>query len=43
MIKGTFIAIVMLLVLSQLDQHFLYGKHTDAARSILRQMRHSFG
>ena len=43
MVKGTFIALVVLLVLSQFDQHFYHGKHTDAALSILRHMRHSFG
>jgi hypothetical protein len=43
MIKGTFIALVMLLVVSQFDQHFYHGKHTDAVLSMLRQMRHSFG
>jgi hypothetical protein len=43
MIKGTFIAVVVLLVVSQFDQHFYHGKHTDAALSILRQMRHSIG
>ena len=43
MIKGTFIAVVVLLVLSQFDQHFYQGKHTDAVLSMLRQVRHSFG
>jgi hypothetical protein len=43
MIKGTFIALVVLLVLSQFDHHFYHGKYTDAVLSILRQMRHSFG
>ena len=43
MVKGMFIAVLGLLVVSQFDQHFFHGKHTDAALSILRQMRHSFG
>jgi hypothetical protein len=43
MIKGTFIAAVMLFVVSQFDQHFFYGRYTDAALAMLRQMRHSFG
>jgi len=25
------------------DQHYYYGRHTDAARAILRAIRHSFG
>jgi hypothetical protein len=43
MIKGTFIIAVVLLAASQFDQHFFYGRYTDAALAILRQMRHSFG
>lgn len=43
MIKGTFITAVVLLVASQIDKHFTYGKYSDATLAILRQMRHSFG
>ena len=43
MIKGAFIAVVVLLILSQFDQYFYDGKHTNAAISMLRQIRHSFG
>jgi hypothetical protein len=43
MIKGAFIAAVLLFIASQLDQHFLYGRYTDAVVAILQQMRHSFG
>ncbi len=31
MIKGAFIAVVVLLGVSQFDQHFYHDKHTDAA------------
>jgi hypothetical protein len=42
MIKGTFITAVVLIVAWQLDKHFTYGKYSDAALAILRQVRHSF-
>lgn len=43
MFKGSFIAVVVLLVAWQIDKHLSYGKYSDAALAILRQMRHSFG
>ena len=43
MIKGIFITAVVLLVAWQADKYFTYGKYSDAALAILRQMRHSFG
>jgi hypothetical protein len=43
MIRGTFIAAVVLLAAWQIDKHFSYGKYSDAVFAIFRQMRHSFG
>ena len=43
MIRGIFITAVVLLVAWQSDKYFTYGKYSDAALAILRQMRHSFG
>jgi hypothetical protein len=36
-------AALMLLGASQLDQYLTDGRYTDAAISMLRQIRHSFG
>ena len=43
MIKGSFIAAIVLLVAWQADKYFTHGKYSDAVLAILRQMRHSFG
>ncbi|WOH46930.1 hypothetical protein [Bradyrhizobium sp. sBnM-33] len=43
MFKGFVIAALMLLGASQLDQYLTHGRYTDAATSMLRQIRHSFG
>jgi hypothetical protein len=43
MFKGLMIAALVLLGASQLDQYLTNGRYTDAATSMLRQMRHSFG
>ena len=42
MIKGFVIAVLVLLGASQLDQYLTHGRYTDAAMSMLRQIRHSF-
>ena len=42
MLKGFAIAVLVLLGASQLDQYYNAGHYTDAALSILRQIRHSF-
>jgi hypothetical protein len=42
MLKGFAIAALALLGASQLDQHYCAGHYTDAALSMLRQIRHSF-
>jgi len=41
--KGTAIAVLALLVASQIDQGYTDGRDTDAAFSILRQIGYSFG
>jgi hypothetical protein len=43
MFKGFVMAALMLLGASQLDQYLTHGRYTDAAISMLRQIRHSFG
>jgi hypothetical protein len=43
MLKGTAIAVLALIVASQIDQQYTNGRYTDAAFAIARQMRHSFG
>jgi hypothetical protein len=43
MFKGFVMAAVMLLGASQLDQYLTHGRYTDAAMSMLKQIRHSFG
>ena len=43
MIKGIFIAAMVLLVAWELDRHFTHGKYTDALLAMSRQIRHSFG
>jgi hypothetical protein len=42
MIKGFAIAVLVLLGAAQLDQYLTHGRYTDAATSMLRQIRHSF-
>jgi hypothetical protein len=42
MIKGFAIAAVVLFGASQLDEYLYNGRYTDAAMSMLRQIRHSF-
>jgi hypothetical protein len=42
MFRGFVIAVVLLLGASQLDQYLTHGRYTDAAISMLRQIRHSF-
>jgi len=43
MLKGTAIAVLALLVASQIDQHYTDGRDTDAAFTMLRQIGYSFG
>ena len=43
MFKGFVMAVLLLLGASQLDQYLTNGRYTDAATSMLRQIRHSFG
>jgi hypothetical protein len=42
MLKGFAIAVLLLLGASQFDQYCYAGRYTDAALSMLRQIRHSF-
>jgi hypothetical protein len=42
MFKGFLIAVLLLLGAAQLDQYLTHGRYTDAAISMLRQIRHSF-
>lgn len=42
MFKGFAIAVLLLLAASQLDRYLTHGRYTDAAISMLRQIRHSF-
>jgi hypothetical protein len=42
MLKGILIAGLVLLGAALLDQYLTYGLYTDAAMSMLRQVRHSF-
>jgi hypothetical protein len=42
MLKGFAIVVLLLLGASQLDQYLTHGRYTDAAMSMLRQIRHSF-
>lgn len=43
MLKGTAIAVLALLVASQIDQHYTDRRDTDAAFTMLGQIGHSFG
>ncbi|MEH2542470.1 hypothetical protein V1278_004510 [Bradyrhizobium sp. AZCC 1577] len=43
MFKGFVIAALMLFGASQVDHYLTHGRYTDAAISMLRQIRHSFG
>jgi hypothetical protein len=43
MLRGFVIAVLALLGASRLDQYLTHGRYTDAAISMLRQIRHSFG
>jgi hypothetical protein len=43
MLKGFVVAALVLLGAAQLDQYLTHGRYTDAAMSMLRQIRHSFG
>jgi len=43
MIRGFGNAVITLVVASMLDRYFWAGHYTDAALSMLRQIRHSFG
>ncbi|MGY3620286.1 hypothetical protein ACVJGD_006482 [Bradyrhizobium sp. USDA 10063] len=42
MLKGFVIAVLALLGASQLDRYYYAGQYTDAALSMLRQIKHSF-
>jgi hypothetical protein len=42
MFKGLVIAALVLLGASQLDQYLTHGRYTDAAMSMLRQIKRSF-
>ena len=42
MFKGFVIAVLVLLSAAQLGQYLTHGRYTDAAISMLRQIRHSF-
>jgi hypothetical protein len=42
MIKGVTIAALMLAAASLADQQLSYGRYTDAALAMLRQIEHSF-
>jgi hypothetical protein len=42
MFKGFVIAVLLLVGASQLDQYLSNNRYTDAAMSMLRQIRHSF-
>lgn len=42
MFKGFVIAVVVLLGAALLDQYLTHGWYTDAAMSMLREIRHSF-
>ena len=43
MFRGIAIALFGLTILSQLDQALFYGRNTDAAFRLVREMRRSFG
>ncbi|MCK1710998.1 MULTISPECIES: hypothetical protein [unclassified Bradyrhizobium] len=43
MIKGIAIALFGLTILSQLDQAFFYGRHSDAALRLVREISRGFG
>jgi hypothetical protein len=43
MIKGSCIALLVLVIAWQIDEYLTFGKYTDAALAMIRQMRHSFG
>jgi hypothetical protein len=43
LLRGFVIAAFVLLGASQVDQYLTHGRYTDAAMSMLRQIRHSFG
>ena len=43
MFKGFTAAGVALISAAQLDQYLSHGRYTDAAMSMLRQIRHAFG
>jgi hypothetical protein len=43
MLRGIAIALFGLTILSQLDQAFFYGRNTDAAFRLVREMRRGFG
>jgi hypothetical protein len=42
MIKGAAIAALLLAAASLADQQLYYGRYTDAALALLRQIQHSF-
>ena len=43
MFKGILVAGLVLLGAALLDQYLTYGLYADAAMSMVRQIRHSFG
>lgn len=43
MLKGAIIAALVLTIASQVDQYLSYGRYTDGAFAMLREIRHSFG
>lgn len=43
MFKGFTVAVVALVSTAQLDQYLTNGRYTDAAMTMLRQIRHAFG
>jgi hypothetical protein len=43
MFKGFTVAVVALISTAQLDQYLNNGRYTDAAKAMLREIRHAFG
>ncbi|TWB51253.1 hypothetical protein FBZ94_11083 [Bradyrhizobium sacchari] len=43
MFKGFTVTIAAVVFSAHLDQYLTYGRYTDAAIAMLRQIRHAFG
>ena len=43
MIKGAAIAVVVLIIAVQIDQHYSSGFYTDGLLAMFRRIRHSLG